>query len=125
MFLQFAAIALLRVVAGAYLIYIGYVFWNERAAVAKERFPLVGRLPEWVFFGTSILQMVLGVLLVVGAWTQLVALIGAIVALKCLIFGKVYKKIIPLDRGTSLLLFVILLALVVTGAGAFAFDLPL
>lgn len=125
LFLQPAGIGLLRVAAGLYLIYIGYSLWSERAEVAKEQFPIIGRMPEWLAMLAATLQMALGILLVVGAWTQLVALLGAIVALKCIIFARAYKTIMPLDRAASILLLVILLALIVSGAGAFAFDLPL
>ncbi len=125
MFLTPAAIALLRVVAGLYLIYIGYFFWNERAVVAQERFPIIGRMPEWLSILAATLQIGLGVLLVFGVWTQLVALLGAIIALKCFLFGKTYKKIIPLDAPASILLLIMCIALVVMGAGALAFDLPL
>lgn len=125
LFLEPAGIALLRVVAGLYLIYIGYSLWQERAAVARERFPIIGRMPEWLAIGVGTLHIGIGLLLFVGAWTQLMALFGAIVALKCITFASTYKKIIPLQRPTSILLLAIFLALIVSGAGAFAVDLPL
>ena len=64
----------------------------------------------------------------IAAWmslpvAQLAALLGLIVALKCVLFARSYKKIMPLDRSASVLLLVILLSLVIMGAGAFAFDL--
>jgi len=115
----------MRVVAGLYLIYIGYTFWNERAALARERFPIIGHMPEWLSTIAAFLNVAIGVLLVVGAWTQLAALLGAIVAIKSILFAKKYEKIIPFPRSTNILLLSILLALIFTGAGALAFDWPL
>ena len=125
LFLRDAGIGLIRIVAGLYLIYIGYTIWNERAVIAKERFPVIGRMPEWLSAIAAALNIVIGLALVVGAGVQLAALLGAIVALKCVVFAKKYPNVMPLPRSTSVLLFVVLLALVVTGAGALAFDLPL
>ena len=125
LFLEPAGIALLRVTAGMYLIYIGYSLWSERREVAQERFPIIGHIPEWLSMIAAALQTALGILLIVGAWTQLAALLASIVALKCIVYARRYKKIIPLDRAASILLLAIFLALVVMGPGALAFDLPL
>jgi len=125
LFLEPAGIALLRLTAGIFLIYIGYSVWLDRRAIAGERFPIIGHMPEWLSAIAAAAQVAIGTLLVVGAWTQLMAILGAIVALKCFFLGKKYGGIVPIARSASILLFVILLALVVMGAGAFAFDLPL
>ncbi|HEY4526944.1 MAG TPA: DoxX family membrane protein [Candidatus Paceibacterota bacterium] len=125
LFLGPAGIGLLRIVGGIYLIYIGYSLWSERGAVAQERFPIIGHIPEWLSMIAAALQTALGILLIVGAWTQLAALLASIVALKCIVYARRYKKIIPLDRAASILLLAIFLALVVMGPGALAFDLPL
>jgi uncharacterized membrane protein YphA (DoxX/SURF4 family) len=123
LFLTPLAIAILRVTAGLYLIYIGYFLWSERDVLSKESFPIIGRMPIWLSAIAAIVQTILGILLIVGAWTQLAALLGLIVALKCVLFARTYKKIMPLDRSASVLLLIILLSLVIMGAGAFAFDL--
>ncbi|OGJ56595.1 hypothetical protein A2635_00580 [Candidatus Peribacteria bacterium RIFCSPHIGHO2_01_FULL_51_9] len=125
LFLQPVGVGLLRIVAGIYLVYIGYSLWRERSGVAKERVPIIGHIPEWLSMVAAVVQTLLGLLLILGAWTQLAALLGTIVAFKCVVFADAYKKIIPLERSTSILLLVILLSLIVTGAGAFAVDLPL
>ncbi len=69
----------------------------------------------------SILEFVLAIALVAGAWTQPAALLGSIVAAVWLFqpTSRVYQP------STILLALVMALSLVVTGAGAFAFDLPL
>lgn len=69
----------------------------------------------------SIVEFVIAAALIVGAWTQPAALLGSIVAAVWLFrpTSRVYA------RSTVLLALVLSLSLIVTGAGAFAFDLPL
>ncbi len=76
----------------------------------------------------SVLLRILGILEVaaagaflVGAWVQGVALAAFLVIAIGLAFPRV--RVFPLS--TTLLSLVMLLSLVVTGAGVFAFDLPL
>jgi hypothetical protein len=64
-------------------------------------------------------------LLFVGLWTQAAAIVGILLSLKHGLAPRKYSAIIPLSRAAFLLLFVICLSLLVTGAGALAFDLPL
>ncbi|MBI2612965.1 hypothetical protein HYW59_04145 [Candidatus Kaiserbacteria bacterium] len=71
--------------------------------------------------GLSILEFALAAALLAGAWTQPAALLGSIVAAVWLFqpTSRVYQL------STVLLALVMSLSLIVTGAGAFAFDLPL
>lgn len=87
--------------------------------------PIVGHIQAWMVLFGEIVLGVLAILLLVGAWTQAVAILGAAVALKQLIFYRRFKEIFPFERSTYWLLLCICIMLVVTGAGAFAFDLPL
>jgi len=68
----------------------------------------------------SILEFGIAIPLVVGAWTQPAALLGSIVIAVWLFQPRrVYHL------STILLALVMALSLIVTGAGALAFDLPL
>jgi hypothetical protein len=59
--------------------------------------------------------------LLVGAWTQAFALVaGVLVSV-----GLLYPKVAISNRTAALLALVMCLSLIVTGAGALAFDLPL
>ncbi|MBI2025511.1 hypothetical protein HYT04_01855 [Candidatus Kaiserbacteria bacterium] len=71
--------------------------------------------------GLSVVEFVIAIALVVGAWTQPAALLASIVTLMWLFqpTSRVYA------RSTVLLSLIMALSLIVTGAGAFAFDLPL
>lgn len=77
--------------------------------------------PENSLRALGVLEIALSAALVLGTWTQGVALLGA-----ARIFLDIFiprLRVLPLS--TTLLSLVMLLSLVVTGAGVFAFDLPL
>lgn len=76
---------------------------------------------SWALRILGIVEIVLGGLLLVGAWAQAAALAAAIVATLWLVWRE--ARIYPLS--TVLLSLAIALSLTVLGAGAFAIDLPL
>ncbi len=69
----------------------------------------------------SIIEITIAGALIAGAWTQGVAL----AALVALAIHFAVPRLRTVSLGTALLSLVISLSLIVTGAGAFAFDLPL
>lgn len=69
----------------------------------------------------GIVEGVVAVLLMAGAYTQAAALVSAIL-IAIALFVPVYRTF---PRSTLALLIVMSLSLVITGAGPFAFDLPL
>ncbi len=87
--------------------------------------PLVGHARSWMLTASATVITVTGILLLIGAWVQLAAMIGALTVIKHLVFFRRYEKVLPFEKSTYWLLLAICLSLVVTGAGAFAFDLPL
>lgn len=78
-------------------------------------------VPQNSFRVAGIIEGIIAVLLIAGAYTQPAALLGAIV-LGIILSIPAYRA---LPRSTLALLIVICLSLVLTGAGPFAFDLPL
>ena len=110
--------------AGFVFLYLAYVHFSKRRAVAEELSTLVGGagmiIPIY-----SLLELLLAVSLIIGAWTQLSAIVGAIIAIKMLIVRKKLNALKPLSELSYVLLAVICISLIVSGAGAFAFDLPL
>lgn len=125
LFLSPAGLALIRVAAGLAIFYTAWEFYDKRHMISQERLIIIGTCPVWLTVVGSFAYLVIGALLTVGLYTQLAALLGAIIALKSAMFAKRYARIIPLPRSASLLLLAIMLCLVVSGAGAYAFDLPL
>ena len=125
LFLTPAAIALLRIVAGLYFLYISYSVFTRKRAIIGAQMPVIGRAGGWLVWYSGTITCLIASMLVLGIYTQIAAIAGAIIALKYVIFVRRYPEIIALPRSTSLLLLVVCLALIFTGAGGFAFDWPL
>lgn len=71
--------------------------------------------------GLAVLEVAAAAVLIAGAWAQAAAL----AALFILVFWLAVPRLSVFPRSTILLAIVMSLSLLVTGAGAFAFDLPL
>ncbi len=69
----------------------------------------------------AIIEIAVAAALVAGTWTQAIALVAAALILA----GLFVPSLRTSPRSTALLALVMSLSLVVTGAGAIAFDLPL
>ncbi len=102
---------LLRLTLGAVFIYWSYKHLKVRTNSKKMTL--------------GILDGIAGILLVIGLYTQLVALVTAVMLLFGL-FGKVQGKSLFTDGvNYYVILLVISLSLLLMGAGVFSFDLPL
>lgn len=97
---------LMRVAAG---IIFGYASWKH------------------VFHGSQpvralgILELILAVGILLGAWTQAAAALGVLVLITWLLVSKTR----PFTRIETALVLIMCVSLVITGAGPFAIDLPL
>lgn len=127
LFLTPLAIALLRVVAGLTIMYAGYGLSTKSTQLENVRMPIIGHPRGWMLMFGAFASFGIGIFILLGLYTQIAAIVGAVAAAK---YGFLYwysgkSQDMPLSAGTSVLLFAICLALVCTGAGIFAFDLPL
>lgn len=125
LFLAPAGTTLLRVVAAIYFAYMAWYFWQEHDRFNGMPAPIVGQIRPWMIIFGDVVLSVVAVLLALGAWTQAVAILGGLSIIKQLIFYSRYKDVYPFTRSTYWLLLAVCIMLIVTGAGAFAFDLPL
>jgi uncharacterized membrane protein YphA (DoxX/SURF4 family) len=125
LFLAPLATTFIRVAAGLMFIYIAWRMVSTRDEISKTKVIIVGHVRPWVVWLSATVTFVVGVLLVIGLWTQAAALVGMFIALKHGLGVRNYSDILPLAASGYILLFVICLALFFSGAGAFAFDLPL
>lgn len=124
MFLALLAHAVLRVLVGLTLLYLGFRhIGSERErirAILNVRWPHLAGFFVWYI---GIVEIVVGFLFTIGFVTQIAALITAVMAIKILVFGRRLEDAFPQP-----LFYVLLLAasisLFITGAGAFAVDLP-
>lgn len=123
LFLSPLAATLLRVTAASYFLYAAYVQYKKRESLAHMKTAFgTGMLVVWMCL---LLDVFVGTFLLVGLYTQVMALVGAIGTALAFFCMRAYMDAIFLSRGTLLLLFVLLVSLLVTGAGPFALDLPL
>lgn len=122
--LPFLAPVLLRTgVAIAFLV-VAYTQWSRRNEITQIEFPVIGKNSWWVWLSV-IAHIVVALLLVLGSYTQVAALLGALMSLKHAFLSRRYPTVFPLGRAAGFLILLISLSLILSGAGAFAQDLPL
>ncbi len=122
-FLALLAYAILRIIVAAILLYLGFSHIQHRE-VLKEQFSQFrfGLVLVW-YLGT--LEIIVGMMFMFGFYTQIAALLSMLMAIKFMILkGRLASPLIP-GRLFYLLLFGVSLSLFITGAGIFAFDLPI
>ncbi|MBT3282907.1 DoxX family protein [bacterium] len=129
LFLQILAPFILRIALGVMFIWIGYsyLFKDRVAAIAllSNKWPKIAK-PSILFGGGF--AIVTGLLLIVGLFTQGAAIAGALIAMDALFAKFLYKefdKVVKYSKMFYILILIISLSLIVSGAGAFAIDLPL
>lgn len=120
----FFAPTALRVAAACVFAYLAYRHFKHKKEIARTRFPFVGE-GGWIAWALVLVEGIVALGLLLGYHTQVNALIGIVVMAKHLFWSKKYPSVFMLSTSTVLLLIVILVSLVVSGAGALAFDLPL
>lgn len=124
-FLAPFAYFLLRVCVGFILIRLGVTHIRNRQ-VLKDIFSF-GIFPYGFFFVwyLGIVEIIIGTLFLVGFLTQLAALLSMVLSLKFTVMYKRFTHPLIPSRLSYVLLFFISLSLLITGAGIFAFDLPI
>ncbi len=127
--LGFFAPTILRVAAAGVLFYLAYFYVTHREEIGRASFPVIGavgpRIAWLIAAGTGLI----GVGFFFGYYTQIMAILGMLGMIKYAVYSRFYPHLLvlrfPLSRSTMLLFFVICLSLLISGAGALAFDLPL
>ncbi len=117
---------LLRVVLAFIFVNLGILKFRGEKERWNSSFETLGLRPTSLFVPLyATLQIVGGILLIIGLWTQIAAL--AFVFFTGIEFYIEWKdgKILKRDLVFYLLLFTTSLSLLLTGAGAFAVDIPL
>ncbi|HEY5383078.1 MAG TPA: hypothetical protein VIJ88_00800 [Candidatus Paceibacterota bacterium] len=122
---SFFAPTLLRITVACVFFYIAYIHTQRRKEIGATRFILVGAMGVWASWVLVVLEAGVALGLFLGYYTQIAALLGLLLCIKSFVWAKKYPRVFFLCRIEYILLFVICLSLLLTGAGAFAFDLPL
>ncbi len=122
--LGFFAPTLLRVAVALAFLFGAYIQYQRINELSQIRFPIIGWGARWIWL-SIIAHAAIGLMLLFGYYTQIAAILGALGSIKGLVYAKKYPRVFALCRLDYLFVLVICLSLLVSGAGAFAFDLPL
>lgn len=121
---SFFAPTIIRMAAGLVFLYVAFAQWKRVEEIAHMRFPLVGA-GAWIGWISIFFHAGIGAMIVCGFYTQIAALVGIAGLIKSFFLLTWYPRLIPMNRISLLLLVAICLSLLFSGAGAFAYDLPL
>ncbi len=123
---SFFAPTLLRVAVGLVFAYLAWHHFSARRACAGEIEMFVSRsLAGGLCTIYALIEALVALGLVIGLYTQVAALVGAVITLKILVLKRSFHQTAPLSRTAYALVCIICISLLVTGAGAYALDLPL
>ena len=114
----------MRVALGVFFIVTG-IAHSRQKELFKTTWPTWSK--PWIYVG-GLVEVLLGLLFIIGLYTQVAALIGAVYALKVLFFkaqGLRFATWAPHNVWLYIFILAASLSLLVLGAGLFAFDLPL
>lgn len=125
LFLAPLSATLLRIVLGAYVLYFAYHLYEVREQIARRSWPIVGHMRPWMIWTGFVVSAVIGVMLVVGYLTQIAAIVAILAMAKLWYFAPRLQDLGFYSRSTCFLLLVLGISLFMTGAGIYAFDLPL
>lgn len=123
-FLAPLAYTLLRVAVGVLLIRIGIIRIKHRTPNSLIVATKVS-FPPSILLIVGFLEIIAGAFLFVGLYTQIAALITLFFSFLHVLFPKRLSGTGIPPRIFFVLLFFVSLSLFITGAGAFAFDLPI
>ena len=94
-----------------------FIFWSYRAFLQKS-LPISQKI-------ITIIEVIAGILLVIGLWTQVAALVIAIDLIVRLYQKATQRAFLSDGVNYYLILLVMAVSLLFTGAGFWSFDLPL
>ena len=117
---------ILRVILGLIFVDLAFLKFGREKIEWKKRFEALGLRPADILVALyAILQFAAGIMLIAGFYTQIAALIIAIFSGTELYIEYKNASILKRDLVFYILIFAIAISLLLTGAGAFAFDIPL
>ncbi len=105
---------ILRVILGITLAYFGYQKILGKGGSSGSNTKIYGGI-----------EILVSVFLIIGLWTQVAALINAVILVVKLGFKIRHKEFLTNGINYYLLLLAIAVSVMLTGAGWFAFDMPL
>jgi len=126
--LGFFAPTLLRLAVALMLAWSAMHAWRNRRAHPHMPLPMLYNQP-WIPALAAVVELLLAAMFFCGWHTQIAALIGIAGVIKYAVYRRWWPEALavyfPLSPGAAFFMFFICLSLLISGAGAFAFDLPL
>lgn len=119
-FLALLGYFILRVVLGWLLFWQGYNLIYQARFNDPEKLP-----PKWLLWGAGLFEIIIGLQFLFGLMTQIAALLTIAFAGLILIIPKSKIRTLLPDTSFWLLVIGVCLCLFITGAGLFAYDLPI
>lgn len=117
---------ILRIVVGVYFISFGYSGLKKDRWEKEKIFETVGLRPaKYYAFAVSVVEIAGGVLLILGLFVQVVAIIFAVISATAIAIKIHGGNELRRDINIYILLLVILVSIFILGPGRLAFDLPL
>ena len=117
---------ILRVVIGFVILNLGYLKLTKEKVLWQESFEALGfKQKELLTRLFGIIEIVGGSTLILGLYTQVAALVFVVITFIELYIERKEEALLSRDVTFYLLMFAIALSLLFTGAGFFAFDIPL
>lgn len=106
------------------MFYIAYTQYQRRSEIKQLDLPIFGK-NSWWFVVSALVNAVLGAMLLFGYYTQIAAILAVIVHLRGLWFNHRFPSVVILPDAAVILFIIICLSLLLSGAGAMAFDVRL
>ncbi len=124
--LSFGAFAplLIRLSVSLFLMLAARHLWQNRQRAVAELLPKLGSLAWPKFYGLLGIEVAAALSLFLGFYTQIGAIAGMVVFLGLPYALKRFPSLSPWTYALPLLLALLSLTLLITGAGIYAFDYP-
>lgn len=124
----FFAPTLLRLGVAALFAWSAWMAYKNRNHFRGVKLPFVEAKP-WMPVFAALAELALAAMFLTGWHTQIAAILGILAAIKYAIYRRWWPGALglyfPLSPGAVFLVLIICLSLLLSGAGAMAFDLPL
>jgi uncharacterized membrane protein YphA (DoxX/SURF4 family) len=117
---------ILRISLGVIFLEFGYSKISKMRSEKIQMFESLGLKPGVYYtVGFALLEIIVGLALFVGMYTQIASLIASIICILAILIKKRNNENVKSGYGFLILCFVISISLLFSGAGFLAFDLPL
>lgn len=124
-FLSLFAYFILRVITGLVVLWLGFKHYQHRNELSDILVLPIFPFGKTAVFFLVLTEIIIGTLLTIGLFTQAGAILLMLLSLKMMVLYKHFNHPTLPNKLTYLLLFAIGFSLFITGAGIFAFDLPI